>query len=363
MEFANIQVIRAALSMRGGIPEIILPYKELKTLAPVAVDDGLGLVSDNANLMQFEQYWRAGFLLVPIRREMKSFFRKRQDFPKRVIMELTSTCNLHCVMCPRNALERPELHMSKDVALRCLDEINQQGVQGVWLFNIGEPAQHPDFEEIFSYCNNKPNLGSLWLSTNGQDFKPAIMDLVLGSTLTFLNYSLNAMSPETYRLVSPTGSYDRLVANLKLLLSKKASKGKAKRTPWIRIQMIEQPQVISEIDAFLMEYASKTEIVSINLLEAFSQNVAANNAFAKQRERQNGKYCKRIMRGDAFVFADGEVGFCGTDFNHTMSVGNIRESSLQEIWNGRKFQEYKMINESRQLDRLPLCSRCVDYDL
>lgn len=221
---------------------------------------------------------------------------------------------------------------------------------------------HPHFKEIVDYCHQK-HLGSLWLSTNGQHIPEEIMDTLFRSPLTFLNYSLNAMRAETYRLICPTGDYDRLVANLERLLAKKRSQGRMGTPPWIRIQMIEQAQVASEIDWFLTNYATKGELLSVNVLEAFNESVAQNVGYAQCRERRQRTHCNRIERGDCFIFADGEVSFCDTDFNHEMSIGNVHDAAIEEIWNGGRHRHYTSLNAAGRLDEVPMCRQCLDYDL
>lgn len=87
-------------------------------------------------------------------------------------------------------MKRPAMHMPKELIGRCLDEIDAHGVDGLWLYNLGESLLHPDFKELFEYCQQKTHLGSLWLSTNGQHIPGEVMDMLICSQLTFLNYRL-----------------------------------------------------------------------------------------------------------------------------------------------------------------------------
>lgn len=364
MEFANVKYITfEGKSFFIDDCQKVPHYEEARKLRPVIVDDFLKLKQELENIALLRQYIKDKFLLVPIRRQQSEQHSKRRDFPLRVLLEITSKCNLKCIMCPRNALKRPEMHMPKDVVLRCIDEIDNYGVEGFWLYYIGEVLLHPDFEEIFNYCQKKKNLGSLWLSTNGQELTNKMINTLIDSNLTFLNYSLTAMNSESYHLLSPLGNYESLVFNLERLLAKKQEFKKIGSPPWIRVQMIDQPQVFSEIDHFLSHYSRHCEILSVNVLESFSQNFLQNIDYVKQRKRPKRKYCNRIQRGDCFIFSDGGVSICDTDFNHEMSMGNIYNSTIEKIWSGNDYQRYKLLNESGRLDEIPICRSCLDYDL
>jgi hypothetical protein len=186
-------------------------------------------------------------------------------------------------MCPRNILKRPEMDMSAGLARRVIDELDAGGISGLWLYNIGESMLHPDFRSLLAYAGGKRRLGSLWLSTNAQELLPENLDSVLTSGLTFLNVSVNAATAGTYRRVSPGGDYARVLENLERLRAAKKSRGMEDSPPWLRLQIIDQPLASGEIDAFLSEFGGLGDVLSVNLLEAFSQNVAANVEHARGR--------------------------------------------------------------------------------
>lgn len=363
MEFARIRDMKLegkapAWAAAGRTPS----FSEAKEMEPVVVDDLLDLAPLQENLERARAYAAQGVGLVPIRRRPARRQEADPSFPGRILLELTSRCNLRCVMCPRNQLKRPELDMPRDTALRLIDEIDAHGAEGLWLYNIGESMLHPEFADILEHCARKKNLGSIWLSTNGQELKEDLLGRLMDSPITFLNFSLNALSAESYKLISPNGDYAALLSNLHRLVEAKRSAGRSGRPPWLRIQMVDQPQVSSEIDRFLQEYGDAGDILSVNILEAFSQNVPLNVRPALARERGQ-KRCKRIDRGDAFIFSDGEVSFCDTDFNHEMSIGSVHKDSLRGIWGGAGRRGYQDLNDNGRLDEVPMCCRCLDYDL
>lgn len=371
MELANVRYLtfqgKPEAYTKPGWSGVVPTYDEAKVLAPLTVDDLLNVAQDAENQKLLARYLESNLELIPIRRRDPNppgTMPSAGDFPKRVLLELTSQCNLNCVMCPRTVLDRQILNMPKELAKKCIDELSTNGIQGLWLYNIGESMLHPDFPELLDYACAKPNLGSLWLSTNGQQLREEYLRQLIASKLTFINFSLNAMDAEAYGKVSTQGDYDRLRKNLERFFEEKRNQGKVGKTPWLRIQMIDQPQVThADISNFFQFFGTRTEMVGINKLEAFSQNVAQNIDFASQRSRQELKHCNRIGRGDCFIFADGEVSFCDTDFNHKMSIGNIANSSIRNIWNSAGRLEAVNLNKSGRLNELELCRNCLDYDL
>lgn len=135
-------------------------YCEFKELSPVTIDDEFNIEdsSDNINLLLY--YIKSGVDLLPVRRKTSGHLIKSNPlFPSRVLLELTSQCNLDCVMCPRTVLDRTITSMPKEIAKRCIDELDNQKIQALWLYNIGESLLHPNFKEILDYCSTKKTLG------------------------------------------------------------------------------------------------------------------------------------------------------------------------------------------------------------
>lgn len=136
-----------------------------------------------------------------------------------------------------------------------------------------------------------------------------------------------------------------------------------KRGPIIRAQMVEIPYVLHEVEDFKKEFGDKADIISINRLEAFSQNVDANNPNGRTILNESIPKCNRLEREDFFVFSNGSVSCCDTDFDCTLNIGNVNEQSVREIYNGAKYQG--LIGQYREgrLHKIELCSKCRDFNL
>ena len=167
----------------------VRPISELRMMKPLLVDQNLDLLDTPENLQRARELAKDGWQVVRIeKRSPKSAFADRTEFPRRVILELTSKCNFLCRMCPQNGLLRPRMHMDKEIGFKVLDELDRQGIDGLWLYHLGESILHPDFREIMDYLSAKENLGTVWLSTNGQAFTDERIRTVLESKIDFLNY-------------------------------------------------------------------------------------------------------------------------------------------------------------------------------
>jgi radical SAM protein with 4Fe4S-binding SPASM domain len=261
-------------------------------------------------------------------------------------------------MCPRNSLVRPKKHLESNLAKKVIQECAEHGISGLWLYYIGESLLHPDFFEILEYCRKYDSLGPIWLSTNGELLDEKIREKVLDQPVDILNYSVNAMSEENYKKVTPLLNFNRVQQNLKELVRRKSKLKKTK--PVIRAQMIEIPYVLNEIEEFKKEFGSKVDMISVIKLELFSQG--SGNTGNETPNKYINK-CNRLEREDFFIFSDGSVTCCDTDYNCTFNLGNINKQTIKEIYEGEKYQSLIAEYRGGRLHQHQLCSRCHDFDL
>jgi radical SAM protein with 4Fe4S-binding SPASM domain len=57
---------------------------------------------------------------------------------------------------------------------------------------------------------------------------------------------------------------------------------------------------------------------------------------------------------------NGDVVPCCRDFNAVNKVGNVREESLLDIWNGRKFEEFRNQHRTGNYGSNHFCQECME---
>ncbi|MBW1713935.1 MAG: SPASM domain-containing protein, partial [Deltaproteobacteria bacterium] len=243
--------------------------------------------------------------------------------------------------------------------------INDHGVEGIWLYRLGESFLHPDFRKIVRSLEKLDNIGLIWTSTNGHLFSQSNLDFIMDSRIDFLNYSLNAMTAETYKAMTPLGNFDLVQKNYRRLVDYKADK--RGQHPLVRVQIVEHELNKNEPSDFIKTHYPEVEVVSVSMLDYV--NLPANSYGLVQRQRTNPGRCSKVSRGDCFVCSNGVITPCDPSYNcdekeaGPLLFGNIYESSLHDIWNGEKRKKVLELNQAGRLTDIELCRNCQDYDL
>jgi MoaA/NifB/PqqE/SkfB family radical SAM enzyme len=135
------------------------------------------------------------------------------DAPRRIVIELTNICNLHCSYCLRDdeALYQTRARFFPSELLgRILREAREAAGVGHVSFTGGEPTLHPRFGEILQTAGAEGMRASF--VTNGWHFDRVwpVLD-VHRSAVSLVSFSVDGATRETHDRWRGEGSFDRVV--------------------------------------------------------------------------------------------------------------------------------------------------------
>ena len=74
-----------------------------------------------------------------------------------------------------------------------------------------------------------------------------------------------------------------------------------------------------------------------------------------------GKGPCNYLWGEMNIWADGLCNPCDVDYKSELSVGNIKENSIKEIWNGKKYQNLRNLHKNGKRNTCHPCDRCSSW--
>jgi radical SAM protein with 4Fe4S-binding SPASM domain len=83
--------------------------------------------------------------------------------------------------------------------------------------------------------------------------------------------------------------------------------------------------------------------------------------FLKSQQIKFGKHpeCPEVFDKVSVNF-DGSVSACCFDYDNEMIIGNLKESSIAQIWEAPAMRHYRTLLANMQHDQIGLCSKCYD---
>lgn len=270
------------------------------------------------------------------------------NYPLIKAIELTNSCTMSCIMCPRSKMKRKVGFMDLDLFKQLIDEAKgYTNLIGLELW--GDSILHPKFDEAVNYMATKGILSQI--STNPVNLNDKIIKKIVNSKLDILVLSLDGIDDKTYKhFRGPYADYTKAELMIgKLLKAKKGSK------PFITIRMLNMPGLGEHFNEFKKKW-SLPGIDQIKLGPFCSQGNTIKNG---GKDWINDCVCFRPWEG-VYIMWDGRVTNCIFDLNGDVIFGDVNKESIIEIWNNEKMQDFRLQCINNKFDN-KLCRNCNEH--
>lgn len=288
--------------------------------------------------------------------------------PYGISIETATICNLTCPECPagNKEIQREHPFMSMNLYKKILQQIHPKSFY-LNLYFQGEPLLDKELAEKITLARQKKLF--VCVSSNGTLLNKETGTKLILSGLSKLIISVDGATATSYEQYRKGASFEIVMNNIKTFnLLKESLKSK---TPLIEAQMIVFRHNEKEIEAYhkLMKEAG-ADIISLKSAQFYSAEHAETSmsSIAKyQRYPKNSKgkiilrtktrkICKRLWH-TVLISSDGRVPVCCYDKDIKHPMGKISEQSLQKIWKGEKYTQFRKRYLQKQY--ADICKNCL----
>ena len=274
------------------------------------------------------------------------------QYPTHVFIEATRICNLKCKACPSTIGSAEKGHMDIDLFKKIVDETKPFGRRNFCLHMLGEPLLHPSIIDMVKYIKSINKNHSILLTTNGYFLDDLKAKELLKNNLDKITISLFSIKKE--KLLELTGSNDikRVIDNIRHMSSlKKELQSKTKI--FIRFLLCDENK--EELDDIQSLSSDLGVILEIRKTHNYS-GVIENNLTMKSLPRERYP-CYHLWFSHAITW-DGKVVLCCDDWNYSEVLGDIKEKSMSEIWQGERLKIIRKLHLQGNYREIPVCSKC-----
>jgi cyclic pyranopterin phosphate synthase len=284
-------------------------------------------------------------------------------YPILVEFDLSNKCNHRCDFCTFNYV-KDRSTLDGGIAKRSVEEFAKGGVKAINWTGGGEPLLHKDFSEIARLTHSFGIDQGIF--TNGALLNDDIIDALL-DTHSWVRISMDAATREMYKGIRKVDDFDRVVSNIRKLVSAKKRKGSQTTigigfiiTPNNHMEIRQFSELIKVLDVdygqykpCIMRFNDKEQLsaswwkleVKPVLEEVFDNNKKAVVNLYKLTDLIESSFDKSYDKCYGHMFcpcigASGDVWLC----THLRglpkySMGNLYENTFDEIWNGERRKE------------------------
>lgn len=293
-------------------------------------------------------------------------------WPVHMQIGLTNRCNHRCIFCfggHAGNTERRYDEINLDALLNALQQARKHGLKAVTLVGLGEPLLYSKIDMLLRSLRELDI--KVGIFTNGVLLNERRREFV-NEYATFVRFSVNGSNSQEHEIIhQKKGDFPVVVENIKKLVAMRRH-GRT-HLPTIGVQMVfcqqnyrsmvEATKMWKEIgvDYFelkplvMPEYATQIKLdpvknkEEIRLLmqeaETFQSETFSVYAKYNMYEDTMDKFEKGVVRTykkcfgqsvASVIHEDGSVKVCNGLYGHPVSIGNIYESSFEDIWTSKK---------------------------
>ena len=315
---------------------------------------------------------------------------QRNPKPYLFSIETTNNCNMTCVMCPRTTeMDRKIENMDSQIFSRVAEQIsphkkknfnewesfvvNQLGIEqdrkgenpfyffisssAVTMHGFGDPLFDLSLKERVQLLTDK-NIPT-YFSCNPSNIHLEKIEALFQAGLKYIKFSIDSLSDEKMKEIR--GSQADYTSALHKMQQVLDIKEKGNYPVTIVMCMIDTGKAKNrEAEEFVQTWKGKDVYAYIKSLD--NQWYMDEAEKEKTRSHYESQYCE-FPWTSLSVMVDGTVVPCTQDFNCEMSMGNVMEQSLEEIWNSEKYKEFRMMHISGNIPKEYRCKERCDLKL
>ena len=255
---------------------------------------------------------------------------------KKVYVEITNVCNLNCSFCIHN--QRKSLFMSKDNFKIILEKLKPY-TKYLYFHVMGEPLMHPYINEFINMASDNYFVN---ITTNGY----LINKIKNNKNIRQLNISLHSFNDKYNKTLNEYLTDILEVTNI------------LKEYTYINYRIWANNPYRKDIIKILEDYYN----TAINGHTKLSKNTFIDFDTEFFWPDQNNNYYNEIgtcyaLKDHIAILVDGTIVPCCLDSKGIINLGNIFESTIEDIINSERYQ--KMLNNFKNNKRCEeLCKHC-----
>lgn len=290
------------------------------------------------------------------------------DFPHIIELEITNQCNFHCIMCPTglNIAERNRGVMEETVFDMLMEQTKDRNV-AIKFVGQGESLINKNFISFASKAKEQKHV--CHLTTNGSLLTENIMRALIEMSFDSVKFSFQGVDSTGYRIMRQREDFDELIEKIKTFKALK----KGRKLPFITIGTSVTSETEDEINVFREfcdrnDICDRLEVGKTNLEDVDLSKIKDENIRQQVQEMKNQQtlnkvrlpYCNQVY--DVITLRwNGDVSACCGDIDGKMVLGNIKQSTITELWMSPKEQQYRKLLSELKYDAIPQCRNCYDF--
>lgn len=289
------------------------------------------------------------------------------ETPFELQLAVASNCNFRCTFCPCSdikSLKQANIKrgiMDFDLYKKIIDDLEEfpQKIKVLRLMREGEPLLNKRFADMVRYAKKKQPSVKVDTTTNASLLTPELSDDIIDSGLDKIFISLQGMNAEAYKRLSGVDiDFERFLENVIYFCEHRNNCKVFIKVPDIGVNEAEKEEFFQLFDKYADEmFVERIFPAWPNFdVSAIKKNDGIGYYGSPILETPV-KICTLLFY-NLTVDYKGVVTACSIDWEQKTNFGDVNNQSLYEIWNGKKFYDFRRMHLKGDRRKNVLCGKC-----
>jgi MoaA/NifB/PqqE/SkfB family radical SAM enzyme len=292
--------------------------------------------------------------------------------PFTLFVTPAQVCNFRCNYCTHSLTVDKKKEMGfiqklqdYDVFLKIAQQAAEfpQKFKRVLLTGLGEPLTNPQIPDMVAELVKLNVADNYEIFTNASLLTQDMSEKLIAAGLTCLRISIQGLTSEKYREVCGANvDFDNLVSNIRYFYENRKSCKVYIKIIDACLENEGEKEKFYEVFGDICDNIFVEHLVNAQPSMAEHYDDGVNNSVTfygeKAEKREVCPYIFYTLQTDAMgnVFPCPPLGL-----PMGFSLGNIKDVSLKEIWNGRKLKDLRILHLKKCRNQLDVCGTCDNY--
>jgi len=283
------------------------------------------------------------------------------DNPLYMDVELTNLCNMDCIFCQRQQMDRLLGYMSMEDFTELVKQSQEAGVKALRFVGWGESFLHKSIMEMLKMVKDAGMMTHI--TTNALLIKDDTIDKLCevgeANLLDSVIFSMQGLTEEEYFKQRNSKKFHVLKSNILKLVNLRNERNLTR--PFIQIMTSTTNETDEEIEKFKEEWGQIVDLVTVGRTWLKRLKGEAKDRVKDLIERSDELARPTVCNEVRYKFSihwNGNVSACCEDYDDHLKLGNIREQSLKEIWDARHSHALRTLLNNGHQGKFDLCSNC-----
>ncbi|WP_319508444.1 radical SAM protein [uncultured Methanolobus sp.] len=271
------------------------------------------------------------------------------SFPLHLDIEASSACNLRCEFCEAtiSKIGTKSGYMEFDIYKKIIDEGSKSGLYAIKLNSgsRGEPLLNKNIVKMVEYAKKK-GIIDVYMNTNAVMLTKELGNELIEAGLDRISISFEGMSASVYEKYRVGAKFEKVRKNiLDFVEMRNILKSDI---PKIRIQTVGVSEILQDISTYTDYWSNIVDEVAL---------IDSKDYRNVNKDLISDWSCPYLWQR-MMVTWDGTISVCGFDYSNDHKLGNIKNTSITEAWNGKEMEDIRKLHREGMAHKVSICNGC-----